>query len=138
VVIADFATGVDKLLIEDDNANGNPLTAADVNMVYYNSRESLAIEFGVSNSNDQVVVVVRRGTYSSATGQFEAALNNATAGNDYQVLFTGAADYYDSSWIFGAQNAGGQQAYTHSTHEIILLGESANAGSLNANDIVFI
>ncbi|MBK7509060.1 MAG: hypothetical protein IPI16_13440 [Comamonadaceae bacterium] len=51
VVIADFATGVDKLLIED--GNGDPLVPADVNMVIYLSADSDAIEAGVSQDNQK-------------------------------------------------------------------------------------
>jgi hypothetical protein len=136
VVIADFATGVDKLLIED--GNGDPLVPADVNMVIYLSADSDAIEAGVSQDNQEVVVVLRRGTYNSGTGQFQVALTADSAGVDYQMLFTGEADYFDPAGIFGNDDRGGFSAYSQATHEIILLGEVGNSGSINANDIVFV
>jgi len=139
VVISDFATGVDKLLIE----NGAPTWTdapddSGFNMVYYISADSEALEMGVDQDNDDVVVVMRRGTYNATTGQFQVALSADAAGNDFQLLFTGQADRFDSNVIFGNDDRGGFSAYSAASHEIILLGETGNSGSINANDIVFI
>ncbi|MBK6361594.1 MAG: hypothetical protein IPF39_17490 [Comamonadaceae bacterium] len=78
VVIGDFASGVDTLLIE--NGQGGPFPAGGFNMVYYISADSTAIEYGNGVSNDNVIVVLRRGTYNSGTGQFQVALSRTRPG----------------------------------------------------------
>ena len=135
VVIGDFASGVDTLLIE--NGPGGPFPAGGFNMVYYISADSTAIEYG-NGADDNVIVVMRRGTYNSVTGQFSVALSVDQAGVDTQVLFTGQAEAFLAADIYGDQNRGGFAAEDSATHEIILLGETGNNGSLNASDIVFI
>jgi hypothetical protein len=144
VVIADFATGVDKLQIDSNLPNGV------FNMVLYLSADSVAIEMGAtSQSNDEVFVVMRRGTYSSTTGQFQVAATADSAGSDYQLLFVdgGPIDpnplittvpFFNANSIFGNDDRGGFSAYSQASHEIILLGETANSGSINANDIVVV
>ena len=146
VVIGDFASGVDKLLIENgvtaapttfNPGQAGPWAAGTFNMVYYVSANDTAIEYGNGN-DDQVVVVMRRGTYSSATGQFNVAMSTEQAGNDVQVLFVGQAELFLAQDIYGDQNRGGFAAEDRATHEIILLGSTGNNGSLNTSDIVFI
>jgi len=46
--------------------------------------------------------------------------------------------FFNANSIFGNDDRGGFSAYSQASHEIILLGETANSGSINANDIVVV